>query len=47
MANNETIKVEATKGADGKNILEIKNMHTWFHMDSGIVKSVDGVDFVI
>ena len=26
------------------NILEIKNMHTWFHMDSGVVKSVDGVD---
>ena len=41
---SETIKVETTKDASGKNILEIKNMHTWFHMDSGIVKSVDGVD---
>jgi len=41
---SETIKVETTKDASGKNILEIKNMHTWFHMDSGVVKSVDGVD---
>ena len=41
---NETVKVEPKKGGDGKNILEIRNMHTWFHMDSGIVKSVDGVD---
>lgn len=27
-----------------KNILEIKNMHTYFYTDSGVVKSVDGVD---
>lgn len=27
-----------------KNILEVKNMHTWFFTDNGIVKSVDGVD---
>lgn len=26
------------------NILEIKNMHTYFYTDSGVVKSVDGVD---
>lgn len=43
--NNENmIKVEPKKDADGKNILEIKNMRTYFHMDSGVVKSVDGVD---
>ena len=27
-----------------KNILEIKNMHTYFYPDNGVVKSVDGVD---
>ncbi|MGI6080495.1 MAG: ABC transporter ATP-binding protein [Candidatus Avilachnospira sp.] len=27
-----------------KNILEIKNMHTYFYTDNGVVKSVDGVD---
>lgn len=26
------------------NILEIKNLHTYFYTDSGVVKSVDGVD---
>ena len=39
---SETIKVETTKDASGKNILEIKNMHTWFHMDSGIVNTSRG-----
>ncbi len=38
------VKVQMEPGADGKNILEIKNMHTYFYMDSGVVKSVDGVD---
>lgn len=28
-----------------KNILEVKNLHTYFYTDSGVVKSVDGVDF--
>lgn len=28
----------------GKNILEIKNLHTYFYTDDGIVRSVDGVD---
>ncbi len=28
-------------------ILEVKNLHTWFHTDEGIVKAVDGVDFEI
>ena len=28
-----------------KNILEVKNLHTYFYRDSGVVKSVDGVDF--
>ncbi|WP_313182777.1 ABC transporter ATP-binding protein [Lacrimispora sp.] len=27
-----------------KNILEIKNLHTYFYTDGGIIKSVDGVD---
>lgn len=27
-----------------KNILEIKNLHTYFYTDSGTIKSVDGVD---
>lgn len=27
-----------------KNILEIKNLHTYFYTDSGVVRSVDGVD---
>lgn len=27
-----------------KNILEVKNLHTYFYTDSGVVKSVDGVD---
>ena len=27
-----------------KNILEIKNMHTYFFTDNGVMKSVDGVD---
>ena len=26
------------------NILEIKNLHTYFYTDSGVIKSVDGVD---
>ncbi len=30
-----------------KNILEVKNLHTYFYTDSGVVKSVDGVDFVL
>lgn len=30
--------------AQKENILEIKNLHTWFHTANGIVKSVDGVD---
>ena len=29
---------------DNNNILEIKNMHTYFFTDNGTVKSVDGVD---
>ncbi|MBP3664577.1 MAG: ABC transporter ATP-binding protein [Tyzzerella sp.] len=29
---------------ENNNILEIKNMHTYFFTDSGVVKSVDGVD---
>lgn len=28
-----------------KNILEVKNLHTYFYTDGGVVKSVDGVDF--
>ncbi len=27
-----------------KNILEIKNLHTYFYTDGGVIKSVDGVD---
>lgn len=27
-----------------KNVLEIKNLHTYFYTDDGVVKSVDGVD---
>ncbi|HEY5523901.1 MAG TPA: ATP-binding cassette domain-containing protein, partial [Clostridium sp.] len=30
-----------------KNILEIKNMHTYFFTDNGVVKSVDGVDITL
>ena len=30
-----------------KNILEVKDLHTYFYTDSGVVKSVDGVDFVL
>ncbi len=29
------------------NILEVKDLHTWFHSDEGIVKAVNGVDFEI
>lgn len=29
------------------NILEVRNLHTWFHTDEGIVKAVNGVDFVV
>ena len=29
---------------ENKNILEIKNLHTYFYTDNGIVKAVDGVD---
>ena len=28
-----------------KNVLEVKNLHTYFYTDGGVVKSVDGVDF--
>ncbi len=28
-----------------KNVLEVKNLHTCFFMDDGVVRSVDGVDF--
>lgn len=30
---------------DRKNVLEVKNLHTYFYTDSGVVRSVDGVDF--
>ena len=30
-----------------KNVLEVKNLHTCFFMDDGVVKSVDGVDFTL
>ena len=30
-----------------KNILEVKNLCTYFFMDSGVVKAVDGLDFVL
>ena len=30
---------------DKKNVLEVKNLHTYFYTDSGVVRSVDGVDF--
>jgi len=30
-----------------KNILEIKNMHTYFFTDNGVIKSVDGVDITL
>lgn len=29
---------------ENKNILEIKNLHTYFYTDNGVVKAVDGVD---
>lgn len=29
------------------NILEVRNLHTWFHTDEGTVKAVNGVDFVV
>lgn len=32
---------------EANNILEIKNLHTYFHTDGGIVKSVDGVDICL
>lgn len=32
------------KKDERKNILEIKNLHTYFYTDNGIVKAVDGVD---
>jgi hypothetical protein len=28
---------------DKNNILEVRNLHTWFHTDEGIVKAVDDV----
>ena len=28
-----------------KNVLEVKNLSTYFFMDSGVVKAVDGIDF--
>ena len=28
-------------------LLEVKNLHTQFHLDQGIVKAVDGVDFTV
>ncbi len=30
-----------------KNLLEIKNLHTYFYSDSGVVKAVDGVDITL
>ena len=30
-----------------KNVLEVKNLHTYFFTDSGTVRSVDGVDFAL
>ena len=29
---------------ENNNILEVKNMHTYFFTDNGTIKSVDGVD---
>ena len=26
------------------NVLEIKNLHTYFYTDGGVIKAVDGVD---
>jgi peptide/nickel transport system ATP-binding protein len=28
-------------------LLEVKDLHTYFHLDQGIVKAVDGVDFTV
>ena len=28
-----------------KNVLEVKNLSTYFFMDSGVVKAVYGIDF--
>ena len=30
---------------DTKNVLEVKNLKTYFYTDEGVVKSVDGLDF--
>ena len=32
---------------DKNNILEVRNLRTWFHTDEGIVKAVDDVDFAV
>jgi oligopeptide/dipeptide ABC transporter ATP-binding protein len=33
--------------ARGEPILEVRNLHTWFHTRHGIAKAVDGIDFQV
>jgi len=38
---------EAPPAGNGNNILEVKNLRTYFYTEDGVVKAVDGVDFSV
>ena len=41
-----SLRIEVTSMSEAqKNVLEVKNLSTYFFMDSGVVKAVDGIDF--
>lgn len=41
-----SLRIEVTSMSEAqKKVLEVKNLSTYFFMDSGVVKAVDGIDF--
>ena len=38
---------ETTSNGASPNILEVRNLKTYFFTEDGVVKSVDGVDFTV
>ena len=47
MALNKPNGKEPPAPAAGDNILEVKNLKTYFYTEDGVVKAVDGVDFTV
>jgi len=41
------VDVSEQTNSNGNNLIEVKNLKTYFHLDEGLVKAVDGADFSI